>query len=256
MDKKSVVIIGAGVMGKGVAQVLVQNQYHVYIYDRLPIDTIINTIQRNIYMDSMFRNKNSMDMKKDVTERLQPLETMECLSSVDIIIENITEDIQEKNIGLEEGINTYDENNIINKILSLPTNKIPENCQKLISSLKLPSSKDKYASSGYVQETLCADKLLKACKLEQTIQHDQLIGTYNCEQQYNSISNNAQNNWKNLNSKVDTSVKHTYARYNNMFNPEWYKKHKTEIINNLQDIHSMLDECSRNKNFHVLGENK
>lgn len=47
-------------------------------------------------MDSMFRNKNSMDMKKDVTERLQPLETMECLSSVDIIIENITEDIQEK----------------------------------------------------------------------------------------------------------------------------------------------------------------
>lgn len=71
MDKKSVVIIGAGVMGKGVAQVLVQNQYHVYIYDRLPIDTIINTIQRNIYMDSMFRNKNSMDMKKDVTERLQ-----------------------------------------------------------------------------------------------------------------------------------------------------------------------------------------
>ena len=96
MDKKSVVIIGAGVMGKGVAQVLVQNQYHVYIYDRLPIDTIINTIQRNIYMDSMFRNKNSMDMKKDVTERLQPLETMECLSSVDIIIENITEDIQEK----------------------------------------------------------------------------------------------------------------------------------------------------------------
>ena len=96
MDKKSVVIIGAGVMGKGVAQVLVQNQYHVYIYDRLPIDTIINTIQRNIYMDSMFRNKNSMDMKKDVTERLQNLETMECLSSVDIIIENITEDIQEK----------------------------------------------------------------------------------------------------------------------------------------------------------------
>ena len=96
MDKKSVVIIGAGVMGKGVAQVLVQNQYHVYIYDRLPIDTIINTIQRNIYMDSMFRNKNSMDMKKDVTERLQPLETMECLSSVDIIIEKITEDIQEK----------------------------------------------------------------------------------------------------------------------------------------------------------------
>ena len=96
MDKKSVVIIGAGVMGKGVAQVLVQNQYHVYIYDRLPIYTIINTIKRNIYMDSMFRNKNSMDMKKDVTERLQPLETMECLSSVDIIIENITEDIQEK----------------------------------------------------------------------------------------------------------------------------------------------------------------
>lgn len=96
MDKKSVVIIGAGVMGKGVAQVLVQNQYHVYIYDRLPIDTIISAIHKNIYMDSMFGKINSLEKRKDVIERLEPLETMECLSSVDIIIENITEDIQEK----------------------------------------------------------------------------------------------------------------------------------------------------------------
>lgn len=96
MDKKSVVIIGAGVMGKGVAQVLVQNQYHVYIYDRLPMDTIISAIQKNIYMDSMFRNINSLENRKNVIERLEPLETMECLLSANIIIENITEDIQEK----------------------------------------------------------------------------------------------------------------------------------------------------------------
>lgn len=171
-----------------------------------------------------------------------------------VYIENgtiVIEDIQEKNIGLEEGLNTYDENNIINKILSLTKNEIPNSCQDLYNSLKLPASKIKYASTGYVQEALCAEKILTNCKLKETIRQDQFIGTYNCEQRYNSISTSPQNTWQNLNSKVDLSLKHTYAKCQYI---GWFNEHKDELISNLKEIHSMLDECSRNENA-IISEN-
>ncbi len=164
----------------------------------------------------------------------------------------VIEDLKEKNIGLEEGINTYDENNILNKILSLPASQIPEECQELRSSLKLPDSKSKYSSEGYVQETLCAEKLLTKCGLKQTIRQDQLLGTKNSERKYNSITLNPNNTWEILNSKIDKSVRHTYERYKNMFDLQWFGEHKDEIIGNLQDIHSMLDECAQSKNIDSL----
>lgn len=74
------------------------------------------------------------------------------------------------------------------------------------------------------------------------------MGTNNCKQWYNSIVSNPQNSWKILNLKVDTSVQYTYARYQHMFNPEWFEKHKSEIIGNLYDIHSLLDEFVTNRN--------
>lgn len=160
----------------------------------------------------------------------------------------VVEDIQENNVGLEEGINTYDENNIMNRILSLPISQIPTSCRELRESLVLPEGKDSYVSSGYRQETICADKLLTKCKLGQTVRQDQFIGTSNCEQRYNSIVDNPENSWKTLNSKVDLSVQHTYARYQHIFNPGWFEEHKAEIIGNLQDIHTLLDECATNGN--------
>lgn len=166
----------------------------------------------------------------------------------------ILEDIKEQNIGLEEGINAYDENHIMNQILSKPISEIPNSCQKLRNSLTLPDSKSKYASSGYVQETVCANKLLTKCNLESFIRQDQFFGTNHCEQKYNSLTNNPQNTWHNLNAKLDISVRHTYARYENMLNPKWYEEHQSEIIRNLREIHSMLDECATreaNKNLMI-----
>lgn len=164
----------------------------------------------------------------------------------------VVEDIQENNVGLEEGINTYDENNIMNKILSLPIGEIPVSCIKLRESLVLPKGKSDYVSSGYRQEAICAEKLLTKCKLGQTVREDQFKGTNNCEKKYNYIVSSPQNSWKTLNSKLDTSVKHTYSRYQHMFDPGWFEEHRAEIIGNLQDIHSMLDECAANGNEHNL----
>ncbi len=163
----------------------------------------------------------------------------------------VIDDIQQNNLGLEEGINTYDENNIINKILSLPRSQIPNSCKELYNSLQLPASKTEYTSAGYIQETLCAKKLLTKCSMTPIVRQDQFIGTNNCEQKYNSITNNPLNTWQNLNSKIDLSVKHTYDRYNYPLPAmlqKWLKEHYDEIIGNLQDIHSMLDECSKNEN--------
>lgn len=160
----------------------------------------------------------------------------------------VVEDVKENNVGLEEGINTYDENNIMNRILTLPISEIPVSCKRLRESLVLPEGKDTYISGGYRQETICADKLLTKCKLGQTVRQDQFIGTNNCEQRYNSIVASPQNSWKILNSKVDTAVQHTYDRYQHMFDFGWLEEHKSEIIRNLQDIHFLLDECAINGN--------
>ena len=156
----------------------------------------------------------------------------------------VVEDIQEENVGLEEGINTYDENKIMNRILSIPVTEIPESCRKLRESLILPEGKNSYVSGGYRQETICADKLLNKCKLEQTVRKDQFMGTNNCEHIYNYIVSSPQNSWKILNSKIDLAVQHTYARYQHVFDSEWFEEHKSEIIENLQNIHDLLDECA------------
>ena len=103
-----------------------------------------------------------------------------------------------------------------------------------------------------MQETLCAEKLLTKCKLKQTVRQDQFLGTNDTEEKYDSITLNPNNTWKNLNSKIDKSVRHTYERYQNMFNLQWFGEHKDEIINNLQEIHSMLDECAQSKNIDSL----
>lgn len=164
----------------------------------------------------------------------------------------IVEDIKEMNIGLEEGINTFDENAIINKILTLPKDQIPYECQDLINSLELPTSKTEYASSGYVQETLCADKLLNHCGLKSLVRKDQLLGTNQCEQAYNNLCERSENNWKQLNSKIDLSVKHTYERYKHFGDTNWLSQTIPEIIGNLKEIHSMLEESAKNQNMFDL----
>lgn len=193
-------------------------------------------------------NKNSMNLiQNEKGENI--LITRSGISVVysRVYMENgkvVVEDIQEGNVGLEEGINTYDENNIMNRILSLPINEVPESCKTLRESLFLPEGKNCYISSGYRQETICADKLLTKCKLGQTVRQDQFTGTNKCKQRYNFIVASPQNSWEILNSKIDLAVRHTYARYQHMFDSGWFEEHKSEIIRNLQNIHDLLDECA------------
>ena len=44
-----------------------------------------------------------------------------------------------------------------------------------------------------------------------------------------------------------TNAKHTYERYRHAFEPDWFEQHRAEIVGNLEQIHSMLDECATNE---------
>lgn len=96
MENKNIAVLGAGVMGQGVAQTLALKGYTVYLHDILPIDKIIDKISKNLYMDVMFGNITTKEEIKDVVNRIKPMLELSDLSNIDIIIENITEDLQIK----------------------------------------------------------------------------------------------------------------------------------------------------------------
>lgn len=96
MESKIVAVIGAGIMGQGVAQTLALNGYTVYLHDILPVDIIIENINKNIYMDTMFGNVKPKEDIKEVVSRIKPMDDISFLSKVDMLIENITEDLQAK----------------------------------------------------------------------------------------------------------------------------------------------------------------
>lgn len=95
-DVKKIGVVGAGVMGTGVAHRFAQYGYQIVLVD---IDEEIlkkskSSIERNILIYNM-TNKEKLD-KKGILERIGTSTDYECLVDVDIIIENIPEKIDAK----------------------------------------------------------------------------------------------------------------------------------------------------------------
>lgn len=157
------------------------------------------------------------------------------------------DDYKEINTGLEEGINSYDETSIINRILSFPQSRMPSYCYPLRSYLKLPPNQKEYVDLAYSQEALCAHKLIKECNFEKVLRYDQIVGTCKSEKIYDSMPLSPENNWKSLNTRLDLSVSQTYDMYLHLGNSTWLQDHQAEIIDNLLQIHNMLDECAKHK---------
>lgn len=85
-------------MGQGVTQTLVQDKHQVYLIDRQFSLTqgAIRAIRKKIHMDTMFGTSMLTEDVQDIIARVHPMETLEFLSDVDVIIENITEDVRAK----------------------------------------------------------------------------------------------------------------------------------------------------------------
>ena len=88
-------VIGAGVMGKGVAQRFAQYGQEVFLYDIAPkvLDTVISDIQKSLKIAGMF-NK-AIDAEK-IVSNIKITSDYNELKDMDFIIENVNEDIKTK----------------------------------------------------------------------------------------------------------------------------------------------------------------
>ena len=95
-DIKKIGVIGAGIMGTGVAQRFAQYGYEIILID-LSEDILQKskkTIERNLLFHNMM-NKEKVDQKA-ILERIHTQTSYQALAEVDVIIENIPENINQK----------------------------------------------------------------------------------------------------------------------------------------------------------------
>jgi len=91
-------VVGAGTMGKGVAERFASYGHRVILYD---IDgdvrnRALSEIERNIRLQSMFNRKGAMPDIKTTMGNIEVAGTYQDLSEADFIIENVREDMEVK----------------------------------------------------------------------------------------------------------------------------------------------------------------
>jgi 3-hydroxybutyryl-CoA dehydrogenase len=98
MNIQLVGVIGAGVMGRGVAQDLAQTGHNAIVVD--VSDDILASAQdeilRNLRFQTLFKKKESAASSADVLERISFTKDYDRLSDVDFVIENATEKFEIK----------------------------------------------------------------------------------------------------------------------------------------------------------------
>lgn len=111
-ERKKIGVIGAGVIGNGVAQKLAEYGYSVCLVDisQKNLELAIKRIDRNILFHNMM-NEQKLDKDK-VIGRIEMTVSYECLNDADVIIENIPEVISEK-MTLYKKLNMITDDNCI-----------------------------------------------------------------------------------------------------------------------------------------------
>lgn len=114
-------IIGAGNIGRSLAQNFVQKNFNVTLIDKLP--EALNNAKDNIFQSIRLGNLFSK-IKYDATKLIENIEfscDIDKISSIDFVIETITESVKEKE-SLYRQMNNI---GIINKIVASNTSCIP-----------------------------------------------------------------------------------------------------------------------------------
>ena len=114
-------IIGAGNIGRSLAQNFVQKNFNVTLIDKLP--EALNNAKDNIFQSIRLGNLFSK-IKYDATKLIENIEfscDIDKISSIDFVIETITESVKEK----ESLYRQMDNIGIINKIVASNTSCIP-----------------------------------------------------------------------------------------------------------------------------------
>lgn len=92
MDLDRIGVIGAGVMGAGVAQNLAQSGFEVVLIDHSHVlENVRQRIRQNIQGARLFKRKEEGEDTETLLRRIVTTTEYEALSDVDFIIENVTE---------------------------------------------------------------------------------------------------------------------------------------------------------------------
>jgi 3-hydroxybutyryl-CoA dehydrogenase len=93
MEIQKVCVLGAGLMGSGIAQICAQAGYDVFLRDieQRFVDTGMNTIRKNLSRD-VEKGKKTREEANAVLERIKPtLDLREAAGEVDIVVEAVIE---------------------------------------------------------------------------------------------------------------------------------------------------------------------
>jgi 3-hydroxybutyryl-CoA dehydrogenase len=90
---RTVGVIGAGTIGRGVAQAFAQAEYDVVLVDvaRAQIDAAVAQIRRDLLVQSMVEGR-AADGTAKVLARIRTGNVLESLADADFVVENVTED--------------------------------------------------------------------------------------------------------------------------------------------------------------------
>jgi 3-hydroxybutyryl-CoA dehydrogenase len=93
-DIETVGIVGAGVMGSGIAQVAATHGYDVVVHDteRHYVDAGLDTIERNLDR-AVSRERLGSDEAGEAFDRVTGTTTLDALSGVDLVVETVVEKI-------------------------------------------------------------------------------------------------------------------------------------------------------------------
>lgn len=93
MKIESVGVIGAGVMGCGVAEAVAENGLHVILVDRdnQIVGAVEGVLHRNIRLNRMLRADQELPKTADTLSRITPTTDLNALADVDYVVENISE---------------------------------------------------------------------------------------------------------------------------------------------------------------------
>ncbi|MFS3929852.1 3-hydroxybutyryl-CoA dehydrogenase [Priestia flexa] len=103
MDIKNVLVIGAGQMGLGIAQVFMTSNYHVSLYDMSEeqiekgIAFIDKQLNRQVEKAAMTQAE-----KDEVMERLSPISSVSKAKQVDLVVEAVVEKMEVKQMLFKE----------------------------------------------------------------------------------------------------------------------------------------------------------
>ncbi len=94
---RGVLVVGAGIMGSGIAQVAAQSGHPVLLFDNKPGAAVDARAALQATFDKLVaKGKFSDDFARDALSAITPVESLQAAGAVDLVIEAVVEDIEIK----------------------------------------------------------------------------------------------------------------------------------------------------------------